>query len=236
MHEKVLVILKNKMMDFITHQNYNMNENLIKELIPGFYKENNIEKINDVVLLANLMDREQAENIDTVLQLIPYVILHNVFDQRELFIYNRSEKVGEKRLINRKSIGLGGHVNRKDFNNSVSLNHTILNNIGRELNEELVFIKGNAVFDSFLLIHDLQFKGFIYNNFNKVSACHLSLVFTAGVEKSCITIGEDELKEGEWFDFTKYEVNPDSDKMIDFSKFELWSQILIRRYQILCHI
>jgi len=61
--------------------------------------------------VPRFMPRSAAENDPSFKQLIPYVIM--TFGGQVL-CYVRGNKAGEKRLVGKRSIGIGGHINPSD--------------------------------------------------------------------------------------------------------------------------
>ncbi|MBI1825963.1 MAG: hypothetical protein HY287_12715 [Planctomycetes bacterium] len=61
--------------------------------------------------VPRFMPRDQAELNPSFKQLIPYVILRY---ERSVVSYVRGTQAGEKRLVGRRSIGIGGHINPID--------------------------------------------------------------------------------------------------------------------------
>lgn len=56
--------------------------------------------------------RGDVENNESVLQVIPYVI---IFDKdKKVALYRRTSEGGESRLAHKDSIGFGGHINKSD--------------------------------------------------------------------------------------------------------------------------
>ena len=60
---------------------------------------------------SRFMRRAEAESDPRFKQLIPYVILRT---DRSIFTYVRGKQSGESRLVLRRSIGLGGHIEPTD--------------------------------------------------------------------------------------------------------------------------
>src|SRR6478672_7896468 len=80
------------------------------------------------------MERPAAEVDPTHKQLIPYSIFHH---QGKYLVYTRGGSSGEKRLVAKKSIGIGGHINPVD-QHSDGLGETMyFNAVEREMAEEL---------------------------------------------------------------------------------------------------
>jgi predicted NUDIX family phosphoesterase len=89
-----------------------------------------------------LLPREgenNCENDPTHLQIIPYIVLYrqNQEQQRvEVLSYTRGNKSGEERLVSKKSIGFGGHVETLPEEGTDFITHIAKEAI-RELEEEL---------------------------------------------------------------------------------------------------
>ena len=80
------------------------------------------------------VDRDQAEQDPTYKQIIPYIILRY---QDTLFSYVRGKASSESRLIAKRSIGLGGHIETADRNLFTSDRDAYLEAAKREVNEEV---------------------------------------------------------------------------------------------------
>lgn len=106
--------------------------------------------------------RDWCETDQRFLQLLPYIVFYKIIDgEYRIFVYQRGKGVGEGRLALGCSIGVGGHINPRDFL-SVKASYTelgdnpsflvdkkrvlaegfwdgILTNVIRELSEEVSF-------------------------------------------------------------------------------------------------
>lgn len=80
------------------------------------------------------MERPAAEADPTHKQLIPYSIFK--FENRYL-CYLRGGSSGEKRLVAKRSIGIGGHINPIDQDQNEMGEAMYYNSIEREISEEL---------------------------------------------------------------------------------------------------
>src|ERR1700747_1930264 len=87
------------------------------------------------------LPRSQAENDPTQKQIIPYVIL--AFKEKVLY-YVRGKKAGEKRLVAKGSIGIGGHMNESDESLFAWDENAYRAGVEREVNEEITI---NTRFD-----------------------------------------------------------------------------------------
>lgn len=81
--------------------------------------------------------RSSCETDDSVLQLIPYVVINNPITGK-IFSYRRGKASGEARLTSKCSIGLGGHLEETPaYNDYNTVTATIAMGVLRELNEEV---------------------------------------------------------------------------------------------------
>lgn len=120
-----------------------------------------------------LADREVCETEESLLQVIPYIVLFDTSTDK-VFIYQRGGHCDESRLRGKCSIGLGGHVERAP-GNGVSFARVVAEEAARELYEEVGIITTNE------LILDLENRFIdgkyipIYNEDTAVSRVHLGL-------------------------------------------------------------
>jgi predicted NUDIX family phosphoesterase len=76
------------------------------------------------------LPRPAAELDPTHKQIIPYAIFHH---QGKYLVYTRGGKSGEKRLVSKQSIGIGGHINPHDERENTLAETTYLNGVEREI-------------------------------------------------------------------------------------------------------
>ena len=118
--------------------------------------------------------REYLETNSTVVQIIPYVVLHK---DDLISNYRRNKGVGESRLVGKVSVGWGGHVDTSmpyTHTNPAIYSQLIKEAIERELAEELILpVETN--------LEALVFRGLIYLDSSPVDIVHLGLVFTLPV-------------------------------------------------------
>ena len=60
----------------------------------------------------NFMPRSQAETNPDFKQIIPYVL---ITDGKRILHYVRGKRAGEQRLVAKGSVGIGGHINKEDY-------------------------------------------------------------------------------------------------------------------------
>ena len=125
----------------------------------------------------SLQPRSTCENEPAYLQLIPYITLISVDTEKQsqvIYKYVRGTASNEDRLINKLSIGLGGHIETIP-NDEVSIYHVIAETIVRELSEEvgLPYDTGKIT-----MLENLLSAGacpLIYSDFDDVGKVHLGL-------------------------------------------------------------
>ena len=85
--------------------------------------------------IPRFIPRPQAENDPSFKQLIPYVIMTC---QGKYLSYVRGKKAGEKRLVAKRSLGIGGHINPVDWTLFTADPYkTYLEAVQREVTEEV---------------------------------------------------------------------------------------------------
>ena len=122
--------------------------------------------------------RDKAEQDLSLLQIIPYVVITRPSKNgTEYYAYQRTTGGGDSRLHGQISIGLGGHVNPCD---SADLpNEILINNIRRELDEEVDIFdgQGNDI-DAYSIKTDrFEVIGEIYSDDSPVSQVHYGVVY-----------------------------------------------------------
>jgi predicted NUDIX family phosphoesterase len=153
------------------------------------------------------MARPDAELDPTHKQLIPYSIFRH---QGRYLIYTRGGKSGEKRLVAKKSIGIGGHINPHDEREDSLAETTYFNSIEREIDEELN-ITGK---------HTQRVIGLINDDSNEVGQVHLGVVHLFDLETDQVTSNEDAIQDLRFLTLDEL--------MADIDQLETWSQICIR--------
>ena len=152
------------------------------------------------------MERPAAELDPTHKQLIPYTIFHH---NGRYLVYTRGGSSGEKRLVAKNSIGIGGHINPVDQSHD-SLGETMyFNSIERELAEELVITSG----------HTQRVIGLINDDTNEVGSVHLGVVHLFELEGDEVTSNEDAIQDIRFVPLD--ELHRDRDNL------ETWSRICV---------
>ena len=148
--------------------------------------------------LGSFVDRNIVEGHKELQQIIAYILIFNK-DIDKLYINKRID--GEKRLLNKVSIAVGGHINDTDE----GLNR-IFNGAIRELHEEVELTNAEK-FRSIGFIRDI----------NSITNDHLGIVFAVTADDAKII--EKESLKGQWMkinDIANY-----------YSKLENWCKNIL---------
>lgn len=154
-------------------------------------------------------ERAYAERTPELKQVIPYVVF--VVDG-EVLLMRRLERGGERRLHDKLSIGVGGHVNPEDLEEE-RCDDPILAGTRREIDEE-VLVRGS---------YELRAVGYLNDDSNPVGAVHLGLVQIAEVD------GTVEIREKDVLEGTLVSPQVLARRLAAGEDFESWSSILIER-------
>jgi predicted NUDIX family phosphoesterase len=165
----------------------------------------------DALDLARFVPRGPAETDESLRQIIPYVVIET---PKGVFSYARTRKGGEARLHDRRSVGVGGHVNPEDLPGGLeALRATPVETLAaaarRELAEETVGLDGA----------ELEWLGFIRED-GGVSAVHFGVVFVARPTSGDVRLS-DEGKMAE-AGFTSWR-----ELGADVARYETWSAHVI---------
>lgn len=152
------------------------------------------------------MERPAAENDPTHKQLIPYAIFHHA---GRYLSYTRGGSSGEKRLVAKRSVGIGGHINPVDASQD-SLGETMYyNGVEREMAEELV-IGGT---------HTQRVVGLINDDSTEVGSVHLGVVHLFDLSSDDVRSNEDAIQD------LRFESLEELHNRRD--QLETWSQICV---------
>jgi predicted NUDIX family phosphoesterase len=114
--------------------------------------------------VPRFMIRSQAEKDPSFKQLIPYVIMNH---DNKYLSYVRGKQAGEKRLVSKRSIGIGGHINPIDWTLfSVDAYKIYLEAVKREVAEE---VSVNSAYTD-------KIVALLNDESNEVGSVHLGIV------------------------------------------------------------
>ncbi len=128
------------------------------------------------------MERPAAELDPTHKQLIPYSLFHHA---GRYLCYTRGGASGEKRLVAKRSVGIGGHINPVDEAQD-GLGETLYyNGVEREIAEELVIAGG----------HEQRVIGLINDDSNEVGSVHLGVVHVFDLDSDEVRSNEEAIQD-----------------------------------------
>ena len=124
-------------------------------------------------------------------------------------VYTRGGSSGEKRLVAKHSIGIGGHINPVDQSHD-SLGETMyFNGVERELAEELVITSS----------HTQRVIGLINDDSNEVGSVHLGVVHVFDLDGDAVASNEDAIQDIRFV--------PLDELHRDRENLETWSRICV---------
>ncbi|MDR1384681.1 MAG: phosphoesterase [Planctomycetaceae bacterium] len=158
--------------------------------------------------------RVDAENDPSFKQLIPYMIFSytNATDGKMfVFQYVRGKGMGEKRLHNKRSVGIGGHISLVDLaEGQTQGNDLYQRGMLRELEEEVDLRSP----------YTQQCVGLINDDETEVGRVHLGIVHHFRLERPDLTSRETDLIESGFL--------PIETLLDDLNGFETWSSISLK--------
>jgi predicted NUDIX family phosphoesterase len=176
----------------------------INPLLEGVFTKSNLQRCLDFIL-GNYSFRSRAtvEEDPSFKQIIPYVLIRH---EGRYLLTQRTSRQTEKRLHNKYSLGIGGHIN--DLEQSEGHENVLYAGLERELSEE-VLVSGPR--------HSLRLAGIISDDSTEVGKVHLGLVFMLETGSPEFSVQEPDLMTAAWADMqTLTEKLP---------HMETWSQI-----------
>ncbi len=194
MSEEVLV-LKNSLLDSYIQGRSGC---LIKDDTDHLY--------NKMLNSHSFMPRKEAEYNFEHKQIIPYVVVHH---KDNYLLLQRTSNQSEKRLHNKYSLGIGGHINPVE---ALQYENIIVDSMYRELNEE-VQVNDHGT---------LKFAGVINDDSNSVSKVHLGLLYILEVLSPEFEVLEKDKMTAQWVS--------ENDLHEYYDRFETWSQIVYDDY------
>lgn len=189
MKEDILVVEANTLKEFINGKPGLKDAN--EKMLFGIIEKNGLFK-----------DRDTVEVDPYYKQIIPYIAMVN--DKNEILTLKRLTTQSEKRLHNKISLGVGGHVNNEDSETPLE---AFKKGMQREIDEE-VKVK---------LMETPEFLGVIYDNTTSVGQVHLGMAYKVKID--FFGINEKDKFEYSWK--TPDELANEIEAMENWSKFIL---------------
>ncbi len=152
------------------------------------------------------MPRSKAEDDPTHKQIIPYAVFTY---EGKILHYVRGAKSGEKRLVAKGSIGIGGHINDQDESLFSFDDSAYRDAVHREIEEELKFEGG----------YQDRVAALINDDATEVGSVHLGVVHIVTLNTAQVSAGEKAIAELQFF--TPEELKARRDNL------ETWSQIIL---------
>jgi predicted NUDIX family phosphoesterase len=179
------------------------------------YKEKGLIKGNSEALKKILQNglflkRSESEEDPSFKQIIPYAIISN---KDSFYLFRRTSGQTEKRLHNKFSLGVGGHMNPN--NSDESKEQYLPNELKRELFEEVKLLNDCS-------IEDIEFIGFINDDIIPVGRMHIGLLYNIHVSNKEVYINETDKMTAEWVDKSRL---PEF-----YAEMETWSRIAFDFY------
>ena len=153
----------------------------------GLIKENS-EVLKRIVQNGLFLRRSELEEDPSFKQIIPYAIISN---KESFYLFRRTSRQTEKRLHNKFSLGVGGHMNPND--SMESKEQYLIDELKRELFEEVKLLNG-------CLIEDIEFIGFINDDTIPVGSVHIGLLYNIHVSNKEVYINETDKMTADWID------------------------------------
>jgi predicted NUDIX family phosphoesterase len=192
----------------------------------GLIRGNN-EVLKKIVQNGLFLRRSELEEDDSFKQVIPYAIISNkepeprawrdklrgVRQSQSFYLFRRTSGQTEKRLHNKFSLGVGGHMNPTD--SMESKEQYLIDELKRELYEEVKLLNG-------CLIEDIEFIGFINDDTISVGSVHIGLLYNIHVSNKEVYINETDKMTADWID------KPNLAEFYD--EMETWAKITFDFY------
>ena len=175
MEELVLVFPTDEFWKLMTYKK--------KGLIKG-----NSEVLKKIIQNGLFLKRSELEEDPSFKQIIPYAIISN---KESFYLFRRTSGQKEKRLHNKFSLGVGGHMNPDD--SMESKEQYFIDELKRELFEEIKLLNG-------CLIEDIEFIGFINDDTIPVGRVHVGLLYNIHVSNKEVYINETDKMTAVWID------------------------------------
>jgi predicted NUDIX family phosphoesterase len=147
--------------------------------------------VAEVLPQCVFMRRGDVEDDPSMQQVIPYIVGRH---EDKVLVYNRGTSGAENRLADLFSIGIGGHINPVDAEDTLADEplDVLLHASAREMSEELT--ADNTGLENYRLM----FKALLKTDVTEVDAVHFGVVFEARFANLDGVDGSDEIDRVRW--------------------------------------
>jgi predicted NUDIX family phosphoesterase len=157
------------------------------------YKEHGLiygssDALKIIVQKGLFRKRNELEEDPSFKQIIPYALISS---KDSFYLLKRISGQTEKRLHNKFSLGVGGHMNPSS--SLESKEQYLIDELKRELYEEVRLLNG-------CLIEDIEFIGFINDDTIPVGRFHIGLLYNIHVSNKEVHINETDKMTADWID------------------------------------
>jgi len=163
---------------------------VVRELPSGFeaFGAANVDSVYVEAMRrwGRFVPRVDAEENPAWKQIIPYCLLVSA---GQIFLMQRRRGGGEARLHDKLSLGVGGHINPVDSEETTDAGEIMATALRRELREELWLAPGGQVPECIGVLND---------DSDPVGQVHLGMVYRLEVEAANVTVREHESLEGQF--------------------------------------
>ncbi len=173
--------------------------------VVGFQAGRVEEYLDAITACGCFVPRAEAEDDSSLKQIIPYCLIEH---ERDLFLMGRKRGGGERRLYDKLSLGVGGHINPIDVPRDGDLRQTVQRALEREIREELRLDSPSTQ----------TFLGILNDDSNPVGQVHLGFVYKLTLQRRAVEVRERESLEG---GFVAISSLPEVE-----GRMEKWSRIL----------
>ena len=196
------------------------------------YKEQGLiygksDSLKMIVQKGLFRKRNELEEDPSFKQIIPYAVISNkepeprswwdklrgVRQSQSFYLFRRTSGQTEKRLHNYFSLGVGGHINPGNSNESDE--QYLISELKRELSEEVRLLNGCS-------IEGIEFIGFINDDTIAVGRVHIGLLYHIHLSNKNVIINETDRMTAEWID------KPDLAEF--YEGMETWTKIIFDCY------
>ncbi len=153
----------------------------------GLIRENS-EALKKIIQDGLFLRRSESEEDTSFKQIISYAIISY---KDSFYLFRRTSGQTEKRLHNKFSLGVGGHMNPGD--SMEPKEQYLTDELKRELSEEVKLLNG-------CFLEDIEFIGFINDDTIPVGRVHIGLLYNIHVSNKEVYINETDKMTAEWID------------------------------------